>query len=304
MNNREHSGLVTGRTYTATRPRGNAPWSPTQDTLDLIERVRGIYAEYGFGLTVRQYFYRLIGKFHYEKTEQSYKRLIEHLGRARRAGLLPWDAVRDDDDLVPNEPGWSGPAAVWDVVLATAECYVRRPQGETYIEIWVEAAGMRPQIQAVANPFGVRVTAGGGFNSITARRNAALRLMKFEETRGTQVLLIGDCDPSGASIMDVAAADVGAFGSVATFERLALTEAQAHERGLPSAPQKEQDKRGEHMAETWQAEALDPADLAEIVRARLVVLVGEDTLATAQRQTQRERAKILRDLSRLRQGRG
>lgn len=31
-NKRTRSGLVTGRTYTDTRPRGEAPWSPTEDT--------------------------------------------------------------------------------------------------------------------------------------------------------------------------------------------------------------------------------------------------------------------------------
>ena len=50
-------------------------------------------------------------------------------------------------------------------------------EGDIYVEVWVETAGMAPQIQAVANEFGVRVIASGGFSSVTARRNTALRLV-------------------------------------------------------------------------------------------------------------------------------
>ena len=47
------------------------------------------------------------------------------------------------------------------------------------------------------------------------------------------------------------------------------------------------------MAETYQAEALDPAVLAEIVRERLLQLIGEENLTKATEQTEAERAEIL-----------
>lgn len=37
---------VSGRTYTRTRPRGFAPWSPRADTLALLDQVRAVLAEY------------------------------------------------------------------------------------------------------------------------------------------------------------------------------------------------------------------------------------------------------------------
>ena len=50
------------------------------------------------------------------------------------------------------------------------------------------------------------------------------------------------------------------------FKRIAVTPEQIEEFGLPSAPQKATDNRGEHMDETVQAEAMQPQDLADAIR--------------------------------------
>ena len=73
----------------------------------------------------------------------------------------------------------------------------------------------------------------------------------------------------------------------------AVTEDQAEEFALASAPQKPIDRRGEYMAETHQAEALDPANLAEIVRERLATLIPLEVTDAAEAQGDRERAELL-----------
>ena len=143
-----------------------------------------------------------------------------------------------------------------------AEKFFHTPDGKNYVEVWVETVGMVPQIQAVANPFGVRVIPSGGFSSVTARRNAALRLHKMAEKKEVRIIMIGDYDPSGQSIMDSSCEDIFAFGARAEFQRIAVTPEQAEEFSLVSAPQKATDRRGAYMAETYQAEALDPDVLA------------------------------------------
>jgi hypothetical protein len=293
-------GAVTGREYIKTRVRGYAAWDPKPATLRIIGQVQAIIAEYGQQLTIRQIFYRLVGKYSYEKTEQAYGNLGEYLNRARRAGVLDWDSFRDDGDIVPEVPGWVSPGQFWRAVRASAEDYFRTPNGEHYVEVWVETAGMRPQVQAVADPFGVRVVASGGFSSVTARRNAAQRLIEIANSgKSIVVLLIGDYDPSGQSIMDSTCEDVLAFGAEVDFERLAVTPEQAELYDLESAPQKEHDTRGEYMPETYQAEALDPDVLAAIVRERLSELIGPDRIAEAQRLTALEQAEIVADIERL-----
>jgi len=287
-------GIVTGRQYVKTRVRGYAPWDPKPETMVIIEWVEAVIIEYVIALTVRQIFYRLVGKYQYEKTELAYNRLGEYLNRARRAGLLDFDSFRDDGDIVPSVPGWESKEDFWDSARNAAERYFRTPEGDVYVEIWVETAGMAPQIQDVADPFGARAIGSGGFSSSTARRNAALRLEARAKAKPVHVIMIGDYDPSGQSIMDSAAEDVQAFSNaVFTFERLAVTPKQAAEYNLISAPQKDTDRRGEYMVETYQAEALDPPVLAEIVRARLASLIGERNVRKAKRLSKTERAELL-----------
>jgi hypothetical protein len=44
--------------------------------------------------TVRQIYYRLIGAYGYDKDANASERLGELINRARRAGLIPMDAIR------------------------------------------------------------------------------------------------------------------------------------------------------------------------------------------------------------------
>src|SRR5919106_2297417 len=286
-------GAVTGRQYTKTRVRGYAPWQPKATTMEIINRVIEIIAEYDTALTIRQIFYRLVGKYQYEKTEHGYGRLVEYLTRARRAGVISFESIRDDGDMCPPIPGFDNLDQFWDTVESAADNYFVTPASDAYIEVWIEAGGMVPQIQAVAKPFGVRVIAGGGFSSVTARHNAVQRLKAREVERRVIILLIGDFDPSGGSIMPCFAEDIVGFGAEAKFIRLAVTQEQATEYNLVSAPQKATDRRGEKMPETWQAEALDPVVLAEIVRFALANLIGVDALQLAEQRTEEERAVLL-----------
>ena len=79
-----------------TRPRGFAPYKPQAKTVAFIDQIQAVTAMYSFAITVRQVFYRLIATAEYGKTEQGYNNLGEVIGRARRAGIIPMDAIRDD----------------------------------------------------------------------------------------------------------------------------------------------------------------------------------------------------------------
>ena len=80
------------------RPRGFVDWNPQLKTRDLLFQVNAVLADYSDQLpvTARQVFYRLVATVGFEKSEASYKRLLETLNRARRAGLVDMDSIRDD----------------------------------------------------------------------------------------------------------------------------------------------------------------------------------------------------------------
>lgn len=259
-------------TVATTWPRGLAPWSPRPATLDLLDRVRTVLAEYRehLPLTVRQVFYRLVGAYGYPKTEQGYARLGEHLNRARRAGLIAWDALRDDGITFEDHSGWESPAHLVRTFASAAEqLTLDRQQGQPQRLIFaVEAAGMVPQIARLARPFGIDVHSAGGFDSVTAKCTLAERLGQYD---AVEVLHIGDHDPSGVHLFTSMAEDVRKIAADLHlpgdiyFTRLAVTPAQIAEHALPTAPVKPTDRRS-FEGETTQAEALPPDVLATIVR--------------------------------------
>ncbi len=93
-----------------TRVRGLAAWQPQRKTLGLLAVVQAVLAEYAayLPLTIRQIFYRLVGAYDYDKTERAYARLGEHLNRARRAGMIRFEAIRDDGVTVAEPLAGAG----------------------------------------------------------------------------------------------------------------------------------------------------------------------------------------------------
>ncbi|MGD6757258.1 hypothetical protein [Streptomyces sp. BH105] len=299
---------VSGRTYRRTRPRGFAPWSPKPDTLLLIEQVRAVLDEYRdhLPMTARQVFYRLVGAFSYPKEEKAYDRLQETLNRARRARMIPMDAIRDDRAAsAGHSGGYESPAEFWDGVRISARYYARPlTEGQPRaVEVWIEAQGMLPMVSAVTGEYGVVVYCSGGFESVCAKHDAAARIAYRDVP--TTVLSIGDYDPSGLSILDAAAEDVTQFvtemdGTPPVIRRLAVTEEQIAQHRLETAPQKRTDRRGDHMHATVQAEALPPTVLTDLVRAGVEQAVDLRALERVRARSERERQRLVRKAERLR----
>ena len=114
-----------------TRPRGFAPWNPQGKSLALLAQIETVLDEYEayLPLTIRQVFYRLVGQFEYDKTERAYSRLCKTFNRARRAGLIPFEAIRDDGGTRIAPPAWGGVASFKATVADSARTYRLDRQG-------------------------------------------------------------------------------------------------------------------------------------------------------------------------------
>jgi hypothetical protein len=296
---RQAVDLLGGVQRVRTRVRGFAPWSPEKATLALLDQVRGILDEYvdHLPLTIRQIFYRLVGAHDYEKTERVYQRLAEHLNRARRARMIPMDVIRDDGGTLSEPDHWDSAEQFMETVRAMAKSFtLDHSAGQaTRLVVICEAGGMVPQLARVAHPFGMTVMSGGGFDSTTDRHNFAAALAGHD--RPTEVLHIGDHDPSGVSMFLAFLEDVEAFarelGGQATFTRLAVTPAQIRQYRLPTAPPKATDNRA-FSGETCQAEALPPDVLANILRTAIEERVDQRVLDRVLRQERRVRRELIK----------
>jgi hypothetical protein len=288
-----------------TRVRGLAPWQPRHATTELLGKVQAVLREYAryLPLTVRQIFYRLVGAHGYDKTERAYARLGEHLNRARRAGLISFAAIRDDGITWAAPEAWDSAGDLLNNFIETAEGFrLDRQQGQPSRLIFcVEAAGMLPQIERVAEPFGVAVHSSGGFDSLTAKRNLAIRLGRW---RNVEVLHIGDHDPSGVHLFLSMAEDVQAIigdlhlSADIRFSRLAVTPAQIAELNLLTALAKPTDRRS-FSGETVQCEAIPPDVLAALVREAIEQRLDHEAYARVLEEEQEVQALLVPRLTAL-----
>jgi hypothetical protein len=254
------------------RPRGYAAWQPQAKTKELIDQVKGVLEEYRdyLPMTVRQVFYRLVGVYGYDKTEQAYERLAEHMNRARRAGLIDFDHIRDDGSTSYGPRYFFSLSDFWGEVGANARRYRRDRQAGQDCRIWLlcEAAGMAPMLAQSVAKYGVRVISSGGFDSLTAKHKLASSIIRHGEK--AIILHVGDYDPSGVHLFNALAEDVTAMvgerqGPKVEFHRLAVTPEQIVELSLPTAPPKKTDRRAFDDTRTVQAEAIPPDVLSRIV---------------------------------------
>jgi hypothetical protein len=281
----EHLKLLGGAKRVKPRPRGFiTSWSPQAHTKILLEQVDAVLEEYQdyLPLTCRQIFYRLVGKYGYEKTNKAYARLCEALMYARRAGRISMADIRDDGNQHIAPVSWQSEEDFLRYCQRRAKAFrLDRQQGQRRrLFVMCEAAGMAPQLAETVDDYGITVLSGGGFQSVTANHEFAQRLGGDAE-----ILHIGDHDPSGVHLYIALVEDITAFaeayGISVKFSRLAVTPDQIEELELDTAPPKDGERRA-FAGETCQAEAIPPDTLADIllraVEDRIDEQVREDVL--------------------------
>ena len=276
--------------------RGYAPWTPKPETEQLVRQVQEVLREYRdyLPISLRQIFYRLVAEYGYEKTEAAYNRLGNHVARARRAQLLDFSSIRDDQGKPTFVQQFESVDNFWDEVADDARRFrLDRMAGQSVrMEVWSEA-GMTEQLFQVAGRYGIRVYSSRGFASVTNSHAVAERAL--EGRKPTVLLHVGDFDPSGESIFESLTKDARAFlvqerhwrfkdvvdpekpgklsyplmdesGPTIIPVRVALTEEQVEEYEVETAPPKASDSRSRNwFGETAQAEALRPDQLASIL---------------------------------------
>jgi len=234
------------------RAKGYAAWNPHKRTRVIMAQVKEILAEYRaeLPLTARQIFYRLVGKYGYPKTEGAYESLTNHLVRARRSRMVPFDSIRDDGASVMKGKFYSGEEDFYRYINDQAKGYERDKlaRQNRNIRVYVESAGMMPQLERVTRLYSVPVYSCSGFDSLTAKFDLAEDVAKAQTYRGRQtvILHLGDMDPSGETIFDAISEDVYAFlevdiqhkrpEDIAIFKRVALTERLVELYDLPTDP--------------------------------------------------------------------
>jgi hypothetical protein len=279
------------------RPKGYAPWRPQEKTRIILAQVDEVLREYGahLPLTVRHIFYRLVGAFGFPKTEQAYERLGNYLVRARRAGLIPFEHIRDDSASVMNHLHFDGEEDFYRYVNQLGRRFTQDKLAgqDVAIRVHCEAEGMVPQLHNALKPYSVPVYSCSGFDSLTARHELTKWCHDTYVYHGKEPIVfhLGDYDPDGESIFDSLVEDVMGFlkkdgpgvARIAIFERIALTSDQVEEYGLPTAPPKKTSSRTKNWSgnATCQLEALPPDVLLQEVVRWVEMFIDQEVLEEA-----------------------
>ena len=294
-----------------TRAKGYADWRPQDKTLALVGAVRAILEEYQahLPLTIRQVFYRLVGVYGYPKDENAYERLCNALNRARRAGYIRFENLRDDGISVMQPSHYSGVEDFYGYLDHLGSNYERDKLADQPVDMRVlcEAAGMMPQLSRVCRRYSVPVYSC--FDSLTAKYELAKACAQTYDWPGrpTVILHLGDLDPSGVSIYESMREDVLAFvagdvprrdaDEVAIFDRIALTRGQVEYYGLTTYQAKASDLRSRRwVGETCQLEALPPDTLARLLASAIEVELDSEILPQAREAEAQERRQTSRAL--------
>jgi hypothetical protein len=247
-----------------------------------------------------------------------------------------WEAMRDDSLIIDVPFAYHGENDFWAETSYRARNFRldRMINQRRRIALWCEAVGMKPQLARIAAPYGIGVYTSQGTDKINGKHDTARQFIELVDEQGEYqpitILHIGDHDPSGVHIFETLADDVIIFAlQIADekserleqpdieFIRLAITPEQANQHYLPTSVRNADDRRRFDRFVTrhhslgipeylpcnpgiaWQAEALDPATLAQIVQEAIATRVDVEVFAQIRAQEEEVRQLVMEKLDRL-----
>jgi hypothetical protein len=152
-------------------------------------------------LTLRQIYYRMVGRLLIENNRGQYQYLSSVLKWMRIDDMLDWDVIHDPTHTTGPKRGWTSIESFisWEMsqfLRGYQKCLV---QGQfKYVEVWVEKNAAFNIVEEVAYPYCVRTISGGGYTSITGITDFYQRASDaINRGQRPHILYFGDLDPSG-----------------------------------------------------------------------------------------------------------
>lgn len=257
--------------------------------IETADRILNSYARQGYRITLRTLYYQFIARDLFpdsrlrlvngtmtKNCDPNYKWLGVLVGDARIAGLIDWDYLQDSGrEHHGGDTGWGEPV---NILQYGAEHYnITHWDGqEHYVEVWVEKQALEDIIARPCLEWNVKYFACKGYASLSAIREAAVRLRAIErrEERQVTIIYLGDHDPSGIDMSRDIQNRLNMFGSNAEVVRIALNMDQVEEYNPPPSPTKAGDSRSGgyndlYGDECWELDALEPQVLNDLIEGEI-----------------------------------
>ena len=255
-----------------------------QEMLDAALRVIEERREY-WPLSDRQIHYVLLNdpprrntlrkNSRYANDRSSYGDLCDLLTRARLAGDIPWCAIADDTRPTTRWRCYSNARDfVREELDGLFKNYARDLQRSqpNHIEIVAEKLTVRNIVERVAGRYGLPVTIGRGYCSITPRYEMARRFRRSGKSH-LIVLMLSDFDPDGEAIAESFARSMRDDFNIDALVpiKVALTAEQALDLGLKPGMQAKKSSRQYHKFthqygnDVFELEAVPPDGLQRLL---------------------------------------
>lgn len=264
--------------------------------LKIINDIIEDYAAQGYKLTLRQLYYQLVSRDVIPNRQEEYAKLSKILVKGRMAGVVDWDAI-EDRIRRPHLLYWVD--GVEDAVNDTISQYrLDRQQGqENYIEVWVEKDALSGVLKTITHYYHVVLMVNRGYSSCTAMYDAFNRLKSHGPMIKTNILYLGDHDPSGLDMIRDITARLEEFGVYPHIEHIAITQKQIRQYSPPPNPAKITDPRAKWYIEeygdvSWEVDALEPKVLHGLLRSAIEKLIDVGLFNKKLKQEEKDKAQL------------
>jgi hypothetical protein len=272
----------------------------TNDELAALDDaiVTAVQAEHP--VTLRGVFYRVMSAGAIEKTELSYRTVGRRLLALRRSGRVPYSWITDGTRWITKPESWVD----LDEMLDDASASYRRAlwhQQDAEVHFFTEKDAISGVVLPVTSRWDVPLGVLRGYASESFAYSVADSILAVRKP--VYVYQLGDHDPSGIDAWRDFQAKVRGFLAERTasgvgrhfaiFERIAVTEAQIGEYGLPTRPTKSTDTRARGFAGgSVEVDAIPPSVLRRLVEEAITGHVDSEQLRLTRVAEESERTVL------------
>ncbi|MHB8191802.1 MAG: hypothetical protein ACYDGL_00815 [Bellilinea sp.] len=269
--------------------------------IQYINQVLEEYRRQGYRLSLRQLYYQLVARDRIPNSLRSYKNIGNLVSNARQAGLIDWGMIEDRNRETAIPSHWNSPA---EIVRAAAEQFrIDKWESQPYhIEVMVEKDALSGVLEPVCRELDIGITANKGYSSSSTMYEIGKRIYQRQrEGKTICILYLGDHDPSGIDMTRDVRERLEMYSRLGMIEvdRLALNWEQIEIWRPPENPAKETDARYKNYANqfgesSWELDAVEPSQLANLVRDAVLVRRDEELWTEAIYQENGMQLKLLK----------
>jgi len=251
-------------------------------TVETLQEIKSVMAEYNQRLTIRQIYYRLVADHGLENSLKSYKRIVRILSEARLSGEIGYEEIEDRTREITafDEVNYT---TVYEH-MSSLRGYIMNWENYYNVPLWhgqpervvvmVEKQALQGIFADVCKRWQVDLMVCKGYPSLTQQYELAQRMIeRLRLDEQLHIIYFGDFDPSGENISDkLQERLINDFDlQFESFEKVALTMEQVQDWGIPPAPAKESDTRTNGFIDKFgvgiqvELDAIKPNDLVQLI---------------------------------------